>query len=197
MLGLRLVGLVRRSKHPVWASKVLFFYDDDSLLSCQYNYKTTTNPGDELEPSPEPRVLPSRSWNCSFFWATSWSWWISSGISLAPAVKIIGLNGLKAGALFEVRTLASGCWRIRVLVQYDMLLKCSVNFVKFNDFSSDCSWTQIKSSAESSRRNNWESKNKRGLTVWGLVQCSVGQSTISQSLFNISISSSSCQFLQL
>ena len=35
MLGLRLVGLVRRSKHPVWASKVLFFMM--MIVSCHVN----------------------------------------------------------------------------------------------------------------------------------------------------------------
>ena len=38
-----------------------YFFDDDRILSCQYNYKTATYPGVELEPSLEPRVLPSRS----------------------------------------------------------------------------------------------------------------------------------------
>ena len=60
-------------------------------------------------------------------------------------------------------TLLSGWLRMRVLVQYDMLLKCSVNLVRLGDFSSFCSSTQFINSAASNRRNRFESKNETGL----------------------------------
>ena len=54
-------------------------------------------------------------------------------------------------------TLESGWLRMSVRVQKDMLLKCSVNLVRLGDFSSDCSCTQLISSAESMRRNRFVS----------------------------------------
>jgi len=55
--------------------------------------------------------------------------------------------------MYFSRSLASLWMSIRVLVQYDILLKCSVNLVRFGLNSSDCSFAHSSTSGICDTRN--------------------------------------------
>ncbi len=113
------------------------------------------------EQNPGQKAQLNRSWSCSVSSDTSSPWWTSRGISLCPSPLLAPesvcdtfrenkfskslLQHLKVSLLRK-----NQCWQS---YQKDILLKCSVNLVRFGLCSSFCSLDHNKTSGICQKRN--------------------------------------------
>lgn len=108
---------------------------------------------DESVTNPTQPVVPNTNCNCWTCAGSSWSWWTWShtfpdlwrlpgaGFANAPCISTT-INNRE----LKKKPCRFNIFHCAITHQYDILLKCSVNWVSCGDRMSHCSWAQISTS---------------------------------------------------